>query len=73
MPGQLVRVDKMTAVSGVELQSSPSNAVDFMIVGRLSTNDVAIVISTFRNNASVYVLGPTGGGWTFGAQLVAVQ
>jgi hypothetical protein len=44
------------------------------IIGVLKKNDIAIVIATYRDDGSqVYVLGPNGSGWTYGAYLNVLQ
>jgi hypothetical protein len=44
------------------------------VLGTLEPGDVAMVIAVpKRDGSSVYVLGPNGGGWTFGAMLKVVE
>lgn len=43
------------------------------VIGRLLQKDVALLIARERSDGSnVYVLGPHGGGWTYGALLTVV-
>ena len=44
------------------------------VVGKLQPRDVALVVSIERADGSnVYVIGPHGGGWAFGAFLKVVR
>jgi hypothetical protein len=43
------------------------------IIGRLEQKEMALVIAIERaDGGSVYVIGPHGGGWAFGAFLTVV-
>lgn len=76
-PGQLVTA-KAWLDDDIELYDRPpgsktasSNA---RIIGRLVPADVAVVVALGRADGSkLYVLGPRGGGWTFGAYLQLVD
>jgi hypothetical protein len=63
----------------VDLFSIPGGARPIMgttlprIISRLVKHDIALVIATERSDGgSVYVLGPNGGGWAFGAFIEVV-
>jgi hypothetical protein len=44
------------------------------VVGRLRKRDVGLVIAVERTDGgSVYVVGPNGVGWAFGALLVVIK
>lgn len=69
-PGQLVRFNEDYG-DGASLYNVPGgfdkNALATSMILR---RDVAVVIAVGRSDGSqVYVLGPHGGGWTFGAFL----
>jgi hypothetical protein len=73
-PGQLVRLSALHSDDlAVELYSFPPGAAladdgDSRVVGRLDHADVALVIALGnRDGSKLYVFGPHGGGWTFGA------
>lgn len=72
-PGQLVGPNELIDPRGsLPLHSVPGGADDVRTIGRLTTKDVALVIGVTTGCASVYVVGPNGGGWTFGAMLKLV-
>lgn len=72
-PGQLVGPNELTDPrESLPLHSVPAGATDVRIVGRLAPRDVALVITTTVGCMSVYVVGPNGAGWTFGAMLKPV-
>jgi len=72
--GQLVGVNPHTNPTGnVDLYSVPGGSDDVRVIGTLRPHDVALVISSYRSGTSVYVLGPHGGGWAFGAFLKVLQ
>lgn len=53
-----------------QLYSVPSDIKDVRVIGWLEKRDVALVVTADRSDGSrVYVVGPHGGGWTFGALL----
>lgn len=69
-PGQLVGLNELTSSTGTtELYNVPGGTDDVRIIGRLFSRDVALVVAVHQRGASVYVVGPSGGGWAFGAQL----
>jgi hypothetical protein len=71
--GQLVTIDERTNSAPItELYSVPGGADDVRVIGRLSPKDVALVIASWHGGTSIYVIGPSGGGWTFGALLKVV-
>ena len=47
-------------------------ASDVRVIGHLEKSDIAIIIGTTRSGVDVYVVGPHGSGWTFGALLSVV-
>ncbi len=72
--GQLVGVNPLTnPVGKVDLYSVPGGSDDVRVIGSLKPTDVALVISSYRGGSSVYVVGPHGGGWAFGAFLKVIQ
>lgn len=72
--GQLVGVNPSTnSGNNVDLYSVPGGSDDVRIIGSLKPTDVALVISSYRGGSSVYVVGPHGGGWAFGAFLKVIQ
>ncbi len=72
--GQLVGVNQLTnPVGKVDLYSVPGGTDDVRVIGSLRPHDVALVISSYRGGSSVYVVGPHGGGWAFGAFLKVIQ
>ena len=65
---------------GIDLYSLPGGAKafrgteDLRVIGRLEKKDLALVVATERTDGgSVYVVGPHGGGWAFGAFLTIVR
>lgn len=73
-PGHLVRLNELTDPSEtLPLHSVPGGTVDVRTIGRMTTNDIALVIGVTAGCASVYVIGPGGSGWTFGAMLKLVR
>lgn len=69
-PGQMVRLNVIYDV--VELYDAPGIDAAAVPVGRLAHSDVALVVNLRWHGSSVYVIGPTGCGWTMGAYLDAV-
>ena len=70
----IFRVGQLVKSSGLEdnmdLFSEPPPGVngDLRIIGKLEKLDVAIVIALARGDCGcIYVLGPHGSGWAFGA------
>ena len=55
--------------------ASPGDAIDPpRVIGQLCHCDVALVVAIDRADCSaVYVIGPHGGGWAFGAFLTVVR
>jgi len=73
-PGQLVGLNELTDPSmSLPLHSVPGGTVDVRTIGRMTAQDVALVIGVTAGCASVYVVGPNGSGWTFGAMLKLVR
>lgn len=77
--GQLVSPVQWTE-EGCDLFSVPGGARPIAgtvlprIIGRLEKRDIGLVIAIERSDGgSVYVIGPHGGGWAFGAFLVVVH
>ena len=71
--GQLVGVNERTSSASItELYSVPGGADDVRVIGHLKSKDVALVVATWHGGTAVYVIGPNGGGWAFGALLKAV-
>jgi hypothetical protein len=77
--GQLVTPVKWTE-EGCDLFNAPGGARPLTgnvlprIIGRLEKHDVGLVVAIERSDGgSVYVIGPRGGGWAFGAFLVVVK
>lgn len=70
-PGQLVCHAGLEDDS-IDLYSSPwsGDISKARIIGHMKINDVALVVAIAKADGSmVYVLGPNGGGWAFGAFL----
>ncbi len=76
--GQLVRPvawnDETVDLFNVPGGARPTaNGEKARVIGRLEQKAVALVIAVERaDGGSVYVIGPTGGGWAFGAFLTIV-
>jgi len=76
--GQLVKPVEWLD-ENVDLYSVPGGARPIAgkilprVISKLESRDVALVIALERSDGgSVYVLGPHGGGWAFGAFLEVV-
>lgn len=69
-PGQLVTTPSWFD-DDIELYASMPGSADtsnLRVVGRIVPHDVALVLALGRKDGSkIYVLGPRGSGWTFGA------
>ena len=71
--GQLVTIDERTSSTPTtELYSCPGGTEDVRVIGQLRAKDVALVVASWHGGTSIYVIGPMGGGWTFGALLRVV-
>jgi len=68
--GQLVRIVDFEE-GPVYLWNEPGNLnANARSTGMIRAKDVALVIALNRADGSnIYVVGPSGGGWTFGALL----
>jgi len=72
--GDLVKLSPIAGKS-ILLTSSPSPmwAIGEIELGKVGQRDVCIIVALERHDArSVYVIGPTGGGWIPGAFLMHV-
>jgi hypothetical protein len=77
--GQLVAPVTWTE-DGCDLFSVPGGARPIVgrelprIIGRLEPHDIGLVIAIERaDGGAVYVIGPHGGGWAFGAFLIIIK
>jgi hypothetical protein len=76
--GQLVSMASWTN-DGCDLFNAPgmvakSTDERVRVIGRLDKHDVGLIVALERaDGGSVYVIGPHGGGWAFGAFLVVVE
>lgn len=59
----------------VDLHDSPNPEEDgFNVVSKLARGETAVVVSLSSHDCrSVYVIGPHGAGWTFGANLKRIK
>ena len=82
--GGIFKVGQMVApldwhIEPLDLFDVPAGRIKVMdkpcrVIGRLEHNDIALVISTERTDGGcVYVIGPNGSGWAFGAFLRIIK
>lgn len=80
----IFKVGQMVSVldwhdDNLELYDAPAGRlsaddVGTRVIGTLKHGDVALVVATERTDGGcVYVIGPNGGGWAFGAFLNIVR
>lgn len=72
--GDMVTPNPMMADEVLLYNEPPSPQSNFEHVSFLSPNNTAIVVSLSSADAKcVYIIGPNGAGWTFGAYLKMVK